>query len=126
MSKLDDVISEVRRVAAERPDYVYVNPEGEKATPDGSVTCAYYTEDGCPSCIIGFGAAPLLTEDERKAEVYNGSGADVFIRNNIPGLSREENASQKLNWLRRVQWYQDHGTPWGEAVWHADRAFPNV
>lgn len=100
----DQIIAEVRRLAAERPDYVY-----EK--PPGSTFCLYRHEDGSPGCIFGQALDNLgVGLDEH---TYGTIGIVLFDL----GVAKTD---QQANWMTSVQHYQDNGRPWAEAVAKAD------
>lgn len=116
------LIAEVRKIAAERPDYVY-----------GLANCQYMV-NGHPSCIMGqalyrLGYLPSVVPIE-----------DVTINLVLSKLGIEV-APDELTWLCRVQNAQDgrvslasHGPDvvnmldrrlsWGQAVQYADGELP--
>ena len=110
--KVSDLWAEVKKVAAEQPDYVYERPA------DG---CAYEV-DGKPSCLVGHAMfrlgmpLDLIRRCDR-------AGAIEHVLDEIRG-EFDESGDDKgvyrtlLGWTQGVQ---DSGTPWGEAVSEAER-----
>lgn len=117
MSELgQQLIAIVRRKAAENPDFVYL-PEGRIV--DGEEfehTCQYIHRDGSPGCLIGQALFEAGLIDASLYERPDNSGAffDLVDTFAWPIDQRE------VDWLRRVQWYQDKRRPWGEAAQYAD------
>lgn len=112
MATIDDVIAEIRRLAAEKPDYVYKKPPG-------SALCANWYWDGdrrVGSCIVGQALGNLVGLDA----VPIGNGSSISMLNaGIPVGPRG-----KTQWVAMVQCEQDQGLPWGEAVAFADNTCP--
>ncbi len=107
---LEALAAEVRKVAAENPDYVY--PENN---------CVYFDREGQPSCIVGHGLYRLgVTADDLEVE-DDSDLVRVENAENVWGLFRGL-SSQSLDWMAEVQWNQDVHIPWGEAVRRADEA----
>jgi hypothetical protein len=107
----EQIIAEVRRLAAERPDYVYEKPEF-------SAYCLYMHGDG-PGCIFGHALHNLGWDfsEEQKGTITSillGDGPDPLV----------ETTSQQRLWMRAVQSKQDNAFTWGKAVELADEEFP--
>ena len=111
---LDDVVSKVREVAAERPDFVYSSPN-----PDN---CLYRHGENReePGCIIGQALDRL---GYVVPQAWEGSNAEALM-DHIYDLSQHDDV--RASWLRYVQGEQDRAKPWGEAVSEADRYYPEV
>lgn len=95
--------AEVRRLAAERPDYVY-------PAADGGENC-FYQDEGKPRCIFGEALGildVLVPQGETKAIDY--LLADLGVAT----------TAEQLGWAGQVQYYQDRGRSWGSAVRYAD------
>lgn len=107
MSELGEkIIAEVRRLVAEKPEYVYQQPFG----------MCVYVSGGCGSCLIGQALFNLgLIDASLERTIHNGATAFGLIEH--LGLDIE---NTELVWLRNVQFAQDSHAPWGEAVNHAD------
>ncbi|RAV17537.1 hypothetical protein DQP57_00490 [Mycobacterium colombiense] len=125
------IIAEVRKIAAERPNFVYPR-----------LNCAYLDEYGCPSCIIGHAlfrleVIPSVHLIEGKPASFTLSDLGIDLDHDEarwldevqaaqdgragpppprPGLSPEE---FKSKWAEHPGRY-----PWGEAVKHADNMVP--
>lgn len=113
------LITAVRELAAERPDFVYPVNSGNRAP-----SCYYTKPDGTGDCIIGCAMErighPLPVQNR------DGEGATKLLSApvssalwawalNIPEAGREH------RWLGRVQAQQDTGDSWGDAVAYANR-----
>lgn len=112
-----DLIAEIRRVAAERPEYNY-RDEIRKMGFDG---CVYQLPSGEPGCLIGQGLFPLMENKDFFLEHDDLNEDDVLgleDANLIVGTGRE------IGWLSRAQIRQDAGFTWGEAVAVADAEYP--
>ncbi|MEV6419037.1 hypothetical protein [Streptomyces sp. NPDC051662] len=109
----EDVLSTLRKVVAERPEYVYSAPEHMGATKDGSV-CFYVhkDEDGtnvAAGCVIGVVLHRLgIPLDE--LEKQEGENARDALTRLVPALSRW--VKEDLN---RMQMHQDNDVAWGLA-----------
>lgn len=117
VTKEHRIIREVRRLAAENPDFVYAPPmalylNGEWAKGDA----CKYVHDGRGSCI--FGQAMMNTGDITAdvIEPLEGGGICDVCDTLQLGLRDEEMA-----WARIVQQAQDVGIPWGDAIAEADQ-----
>jgi hypothetical protein len=110
MTTYDDVITAVRELAAEKPDFVY--------TPDaGACLYVHPNSDGTisPGCLIG--------QAFQRVGVPN----EVLLRYNDRNIELVANAGEitdvaniKIGWLTRIQWYQDNSKTWAYAVQQAD------
>jgi hypothetical protein len=111
-----DIEREVRRLAAERPDYKYENPNDYD-----SIFCSYDHGDGT-GCIMGMAFAALgvqLEDVGGVAEALSWARPDV-----LASLTPKQR-----DWLSCVQTAQDgYGfdsrMTWSEAVAHADQERP--
>ncbi len=99
----DQIIAEVRRLAAESPDFVYQKPEF-------SPVCLYKHGDG-PGCLFGQALSNLGIEvDENTRGTIN----NVLDRFDVDRTDRQR------CWMSTAQRRQDHGSSWAEAVRQAD------
>lgn len=103
--KYDDVVRTLRKLASERPDFVYQPPKGE----------CLYSHGSQPGCIVGHVVAELLPQinlsDLDNDPDQEGTGVfDAFGRNGI------EASVRTLEVLSRAQARQDAGSPWKKAV----------
>lgn len=120
MTTATQVIEEVRRLAEEKPDFVYSDQEvavGE---------CSYF---GCTigntagqACIVGQALANLnvdMSDLKRKEDSgYGMAIAEVLGWRVVDILYTEREAK----WLGDVQYHQDFGKPWAKVVALADKA----
>lgn len=111
MSELGQkLIAEVRRVAAENPDFIYPRDIS------GGVKSCVYIKDGCPSCIIGHALWNIgLIDAKFKGDHMALSDIGHVILQYGWGIETGE-----IEWLHKVQQYQDQLNPWGQAVRYAD------
>lgn len=115
-----DVVAEVRRLAAESPDYVYYPKGCEEGEEVSYYTgCSYVTGADGKGCIVGQALANLgvpevylsMSDGENALGALAGLGLTTrdhvrFVKDRTP----EE------NFLIGVQTRQDDATAWGEAV----------
>lgn len=107
-----DIVREVRRLAAERPDYVYEG--GDDAG------CRYDRAGGESGCIIGEALAALgLVQGELEALGYETVRAalDILAECGLVGHLDESS----VGFLEHVQRAQDKRLPWDAAVRVGDR-----
>lgn len=112
--KVEDLIAEVRRLAAENPNFNYK----EACGPEWDGTCTYAPTDQTPACIIG---QALTNLGITRQNVYEGHGVNRFLGDIVGDYDR-----QTGHWLAWVQGEQDRGLPWAEAVAAADVEYPGV
>lgn len=109
--KVSDLWAEVKKVAAEHPDYVYEKPA------DG---CAYEV-DGKPSCLVGHAMFRLGMSLDliRRCDSAGAIGhvLDEFYGEFDESGDDEGVCRALLGWTQAVQ---DSGKPWGEAVSEAE------
>jgi hypothetical protein len=102
---------QIRAIAQENPDTIYDRPVRDNV---GNTSCLYFDLEGNPSCLIGQGFARL------------GFEADDFVNSeNMMEISELLNTWQAVSfgdtaWLRCVQFAQDEGATWSDAVQKAD------
>lgn len=105
--KVSDLWAEVKKVAAEQPDYVY--PE----------QYCRYQNDGKPSCIVGQAlyrlGMPVSVLVEIDAAHGQGGISAYGLPYERPDLFVDDSASD-LFALAEAQEAQDNRLPWGEAV----------
>lgn len=118
------VIEEVRKIANERPDFVYADQPLSTPTLQSN-SCSYISASyGIPEgegCIVGQALQKLgISEDAlQEHEGYIASG--VLIRLDIHDQEESEHTPE-LEWLDTVQSEQDTKKSWGEAIRVADEA----
>ena len=121
MTTAAELIQEVRKIAAERPDFVY----GKQGliSPD---TCSYFGRDvgdesGSP-CIIGQALknlgvdTSLLKQAEDECDDNMGIASALDVKHIELAYTDRE-----ALWLSHVQRKQDNGETWAEAVESADK-----
>lgn len=112
----DDVMRVLREVVAERPDYVYVNPNGERGVFGGSAIC-YYVHGDCPGCLIGHVlhrlGVPIDAMWRREHWPASVMAAEV-----LSGVSYRSTYA-----LDAAQLMQDYGQPWSRALLDAEDRF---
>lgn len=107
MITVNDVIAEVRKLAAEKPDNTYTRPGGKQCCYDAGV-CT----DGSVGCIFGQALARL---GHPASGTYT-INSILFNREQL-GLARDRPAGL---WCSYVQDWQDEGFTWARAVEYAD------
>jgi hypothetical protein len=118
-----DVVQEVRKIAAERPDFIYRKPQYKSnGVLVDSASCMYINspegEEPIPGCIFGHALLNLGVEPDRIRK-YEGAIASSIVRN----LLREATVDVlNADWMNKVQDAQDDGVAWGDAVASADEA----
>ena len=97
--------AEIRRLAAERPDYVH------------NAACEYVNQyDGSGCCLLGQAFENIGIDLEPFADQQlNGEAFD-----DLPDKLGWDVDPLVRDWAYKVQDEQDSGTPWGEAVAIAD------
>lgn len=109
---LEDLAAKLREVAAERPDYVYVNDR------DAPCRCVYWHEsEGAPGCIFGHALQRLGVD---VSSIISAGIRLVLNGWDVPG---------DYGPFVAVQNAQDGGAgvgrlPWGECVKALDEAYP--
>lgn len=107
MIKVSDLWAEVKKVAAEQPDYVY--PE----------QYCQYQYDGKPSCIVGRALHRLGVPVESLAVLdaanLHGGVTAGDLPDQFPDLVEADSESALIA-LVEAQEAQDSRIPWGEAV----------
>lgn len=121
---LAEVIAEIRRIAAESPDYVY--EPVVKPNSLGIGTCEYVerSADGklIGSCIVGRALVNLGVPPEvlTFTDDFTPTAFGLFEDPDHDGRVAE------INWIQRVQGGQDRKMSWGDAVARADVLHPAV
>lgn len=112
---VDDVMAQVRALAAERPDYVY------RPVAPGAL-CSYVTGQDGQGCIVGQALMRLGVPKERLAasEADEGTAvpADELLQD-LLDLDTAAMATNEVGWIMSVQTGQDSGETWGKAVAYA-------
>lgn len=112
----DKLIGAVRYFATLKPNFVYDRPKGYPGT---EVTACHYVYQGAPSCIVGWAAWYIgLIDDRLEDRDVNQAGVDELDESlgwDIP--------QDQLNWLATVQFAQDNGEQWADAVAAADAEY---
>lgn len=108
-----DLIKAVREVAAENPDHVYKSQNGGG--------CNYTEADGSLGCIVGHAMAKLGKQLPPPGDYDMDMVTSSYVSSDAwSDLLDVGSASYESRWIRRVQSYQDTGSPWSEAVRLAD------
>jgi len=120
MNKVEEIVREIRRLAALEPYFVY-------KVPEGSDRCRYVNSTS-GSCIVGK-AILNITPRNHKSHVYEtlsyfdtkpvAMSADDAVRDLVNVSEKDE---ESLKWIDLVQHCQDNGLPWKLAVQRADEA----
>lgn len=114
-----DVVREVRRLAEEKPDFVYTEQEG---CDNNLGACYYASADGQGNgagCIVGQALGRLGVSQKALEDLDGVEGAAVFtVLPTIIPVAPDDGGM--LNWLSDVQTGQDIGYQWGTAVKSAD------
>lgn len=104
-----ETVELLNRAVAEKGDD-YIDP-----TSHDFIGCAYFNNDGSPSCIVGHVLAYAgITAADMGG--FNGYAASFVIRHLQPRLTFTPGAAAVLEAAQRLQ---DHGTTWRQT---ADRA----
>lgn len=126
----DSAVAALHKAVASKPEgYIYTNPRGDQAgaTSYGgpTVSCDYFTEEGEPSCAVGF----VLSEHGVSSDVIRDRGlSGHFAQNLLSSLRHDiqlEIDDRTITLLSHVQSEQDRGVPWGEAVSETVGGFKN-
>jgi len=106
------LIASVRRLASERPGYVYPRVNPIKNTAGSCV----YVADGQPSCIVGHALWELkLIGPEFEDHFQNSGGVEEII--SALDLSID---AKEITWLSEAQEQQDCGVQWGHVPENVD------
>lgn len=132
-----DLATEVRRLAEESPDFVYMPidrvPEGDEAEPDlwyGG--CSYVNGSEGKGCIVGQALANLGVPVEvlRNHEGNNAAGVmqNLGLTPMPEGMryKPESDYTPEERFCTLVQRGQDQEEPWGTALRHADEQMTQV
>lgn len=127
---IDELVSNVRRVALDHPDRVY-------SRDDESVGCTYVPDHANPDgCIIG--AAARLTDhdfdhlDDLRPDIGVTEAVEIIAAEEF-GYQPDDDTNLRFDgdtslrvawWLSDVQEQQDQGMTWLYAVTHADDEYP--
>jgi hypothetical protein len=101
------IIAEIRKVAADNPDFIYQAPYGD---------ACFYVFNGQPSCIVGRALWNLGFIDKTLEK-----GSDNSIRAHVFLDKHFALDLYERDWIDRVQWHQDAKRTWGQAVEVASR-----
>lgn len=118
MSKItyEDVLAEVIKLGEAEPDFVYTDQPG--ADFDGTCHYLYGNAEGeGRGCIVGQALLNLGVSKER-IESFREDYVDLFLPN-VLGLAfpdRDSPGLKAIQTLTNIQYAQDDGKPWGEAV----------
>lgn len=116
---LEDVIARVRALADEKPDFVYQKPEG--ASICKYVAGKFSDDSARPDCIMAR-ALHALGVSLKFLQCFEGAAVETVLGG--MGLRWEPETEQQSEWLRAVQYGQDNGMAWGNAVKESDLAYP--
>ncbi|MGI5196959.1 hypothetical protein ACQEVY_25570 [Streptomyces sp. CA-288835] len=107
------VLSKLREVVAEKPDYAYSSPEYmQEDANDDSCFYVHKDEDGTivsPGCAIGVVLHRLGMPLEELVR-HEGKTAYQLVNVAVPGIS-----TKTRDTLNRMQMHQDNGETWGES-----------
>ncbi|GAA1411999.1 hypothetical protein AUR04nite_00280 [Glutamicibacter uratoxydans] len=125
------VVEAVRKLAEERPDFVYADQpervafrEAHPGMKECSYLGAYVPSEIDPTfasyegegCIVGQALARLGVSRDDLVEVEGESAKYVMVGNSMP-------LTYEPGWLSVVQSEQDEGRSWAEAVARGDEAY---
>lgn len=113
---IQTLIAEVRRLAKEYPDTVYVRPEGSKS-------CSYRhgTAAGSCGCLFGQAARNVWPELYGVMERIEEGGRTAPVSLAVQRvLSTHADQLSLVLWCDRCQVRQDGGDTWAKAVAYAD------
>lgn len=112
------LIENVRRIVAEKPDFVYYPPRNE----NGRFDSCQYVRNSCGDCLIGRALwdAGLITPD-----------LEFSTSNLIPFASLADELgldldTREVRWLRDIQREQDNFRPWESCLEWTDNPRPVV
>lgn len=122
MKTVQSVIDEMRKLAAEEPDFIYA----EQAYASAVIGCSYlgasidYPNKG-KGCIVGQALERLgvAREELKKLELSTASNA-LFQLDIVATTDKERTA---LNWINSVQSGQDNGMSWRESMASSDLTY---
>lgn len=123
LASTKDLVAEVRRLAAERPDYVYRDTHSEcfyVEHCENDVTGGDFwadPEELFGSCIVGQ-ACLNLGVDKLAFKYHNNQPFSYFWHKLFEENSIIDN--KDIVWLQKVQFRQDNKDSWGVAVKNAD------
>lgn len=115
-----DVAKAVRKLAVKNPDFNYTMQEER---PSISTDCSYLSAglgvEGGKACIVGQALTSLGVSDKHlsQVETLHASIAVIRLAENLLSSAGD---NKTLDWLDRVQEYQDRGVTWSNAVELAD------
>lgn len=112
-----DIVREVRKLAAEMPDFVYTkeNPSADNCSNTRGGCSKYPDHKGC---IVGQAIRRCGLDIHQSLDEASAYALILPLEiNDVCTASR---------WLRRAQRHQDCGNSWENAVYEADRAFPEI
>lgn len=106
------VADRVRLIGEYEPDTVYFDMH-QKHYGGGSVECLYSLGDG-PGCIVGKALYELGVSIETLRDLDAQDGGTKAIE--IPGTIIERDSDEAMQYIQDVQYSQDSGSTWGEAI----------
>ena len=102
----EQLVHEVRKLADERPNFIYSPPEGDSY-------CQYWHDaTDTPGCIFGHALANLGVD---VSSIKRSASIDVTLVE-ILGDDYNKIPDYVGNWFMKVQEYQDEDYPWRYAV----------
>ena len=111
---LQNLVDEVKKLAKEQPDFIYIPPESKEA--GGWRVCYYDKGNNCSGCIFGQAISRInSTFSFVKYNPDNNGNTNIrrLIEDNID-VTDEDRCL--INWCTTVQNRQDKGYSWSEAV----------
>lgn len=116
---IDDVVTEIKKLAQERPDFNYLTQPMEDSTLRTLRTsnCSYISasrnvQDG-EGCIVGQ-ALTRLGVSRNELVSFEGQPASTVLRRLVPDYDIKD--VSKVVWINDVQERQDNGADWGLCV----------
>ena len=113
---IDDVVTEIKKLAQERPDFNYRTQPIEDFTLRSS-NCSYVSasrnvQDG-EGCIVGQ-ALTRLGVSRKELSLFEGQAASTVLRRLLADYDIKD--ISKIVWINDVQERQDGGADWGLCV----------
>lgn len=111
-----EIVTAIRQLAAEMPDFVYKKPDGADNCSNLNGGCEKYPDH--TGCIVGQAVRRCGLNVPSEHEF---NSARVLISDQTMDVD-----SHAVAWISVAQGSQDNGDSWQEAVERADIAYPNI